>query len=83
MGHRHRGPDALHLSLLRARVLGGLLMTLYRCVVQHPRGAFVPYAGVSFESASDAMRQWEGVTTVVVERLMGPEWRCVMGVYRA
>ena len=59
-------------------------MTTYRCVVHHSTGTFVSYAGISFDSASDAMRQWEQAATVVVEQDAkdGHGWRTIMGVYR-
>ena len=57
-------------------------MTTYRCVVHHSTGTFVSYAGISFDSASAAMRQWEQAVTVVVERKGDDGWRTIMGVYR-
>ena len=57
-------------------------MIRYRCVVFQSTGNFIPYSGVSFESASQAMRLYEEVGSVVVERFNNNEWERIMGVWR-
>ena len=57
-------------------------MTRYRCVVFQSTGNFIPYSGVSFEAASHAMRLYEEVGSVVVERFNNDEWERIMGVWR-
>jgi hypothetical protein len=57
-------------------------MTRYRCVVFQSTGNFIPYSGISFEDASNAMRQYEESLSVEVQRNVGSGWEAIMGVMR-
>ena len=57
-------------------------MTIYRCLVHNAHGEFIPYAGRSFELASEAMRAYEQTATAQLQRLDDDGWRTVIGVYR-
>ncbi len=57
-------------------------MTRYRCVVFQSTGNFIPYSGIDFMAASDAMETYQSMGSVVVERLDNGEWSSVMGVWR-
>ncbi len=58
-------------------------MTKYRCVVMESTGNYVPYAGISFLAASDAMEKYKyaGVE-VVIERDIGEGWQNVVRYVR-
>jgi hypothetical protein len=57
-------------------------VTRYRCVVFQSTGNFIPYSGISFEYASNAMRQYEHDMSVEVQRNQGDGWETIMGVMR-
>lgn len=57
-------------------------MTVYRCLVTNAHGEFVPYAGRSFQLASEAMRMYEQTATTQLQRFDDDGWRTVIGVYR-
>ncbi len=58
-------------------------MTKYRCVVMESTGNYVPYAGISFLAASDAMEEYKDAgVEVVIERDMGEGWQNVVRYVR-
>lgn len=58
-------------------------MSKYRCVVVTSSGEnFIPYSGISFQFASEAMRQYEAFDTVYVQKTNGDSWDTIMGVFR-
>jgi hypothetical protein len=79
------GGNMLHIMRAdgqRSIVRGDLPMTRYRCIVFQSTGNFVPYAGIDFMAASDAMRSYEPEHSVHVQHLTEEGWRTIMGVDR-